>query len=420
MKRYLDINGLTHLIGKIKTLLAGKAPTSHASSATTYGVSSASNYGHAKASATTPKANGTASAGSETSSFARGDHVHPLQTTVSGNAGTATKLATARTIRTNLGSTSTASFDGSANVTPGVTGTLSIANGGTGATTAAGALTNLGLTATAAELNFMDGVTSNVQTQLNGKAASSHGTHVTYSTAAPKAAGTAAAGTAATVSRSDHVHPLQTSVSGNAGTATKLATARTISLTGDVTGSGSFDGSANLSISASRRKCVVGQTSSTTTNPYYKFASIQVTVANEDREIVFKVSTGYAKTEASGILRAHVRTGATNTVSAVHLYWEYANQGIDPSKFIIAHSTGASPTIELWVCIDSAWMMYHFDVLQEHNRTDAVNRWTLYNTRGAGSQSAVTSGYTQVQSTCLTINNPVTTITNTEIDAAFA
>ena len=40
------------------------------------------------------------------------------------------------------------------------------------------------------------------------------------------------------------------STSGNATTATKLATARTISLTGDVTGSVSFDGSANASISS--------------------------------------------------------------------------------------------------------------------------------------------------------------------------
>ena len=41
-----------------------------------------------------------------------------------------------------------------------------------------------------------------------------------------------------------------TSVSGNAGTATKLQNARTIALTGDVTGSATFDGSADVSIAA--------------------------------------------------------------------------------------------------------------------------------------------------------------------------
>lgn len=61
------------------------------------------------ASNTTPKVAGTAAVGSETS-FARGDHVHPAQTSVTGNAGTATKLATARTING-------VSFDGSANIT---------------------------------------------------------------------------------------------------------------------------------------------------------------------------------------------------------------------------------------------------------------------------------------------------------------
>lgn len=43
---------------------------------------------------------------------------------------------------------------------------------------------------------------------------------------------------------------LDANLIGNAATATKLATARAISLTGDVTGSGSFDGSGNLSITA--------------------------------------------------------------------------------------------------------------------------------------------------------------------------
>lgn len=61
-----------------------------------------------------------------------------------GNANTATKLETARTITANLTSSTAGSFDGSENITVGVTGTLPIANGGTGATTAAAARTALG------------------------------------------------------------------------------------------------------------------------------------------------------------------------------------------------------------------------------------------------------------------------------------
>jgi hypothetical protein len=49
--------------------------------------------------------------------------------------GSAATLTTARTIQTNLGSTTAASFNGSDNITPGVTGTLGVANGGTGQTT---------------------------------------------------------------------------------------------------------------------------------------------------------------------------------------------------------------------------------------------------------------------------------------------
>ncbi len=59
----------------------------------------------------------------------------------------AAKLATARTIKVNLASTSAASFNGTANVTPGVSGVLPITYGGTGASTAANALSKLGAAA---------------------------------------------------------------------------------------------------------------------------------------------------------------------------------------------------------------------------------------------------------------------------------
>lgn len=87
------------VIGRVQIKDSSKAPINHASSNTSYGVSSASNYGHAKASTTAPKANGTASVGSETSSFARGDHVHPLQTSVA-NATKATQDSAGQQINT--------------------------------------------------------------------------------------------------------------------------------------------------------------------------------------------------------------------------------------------------------------------------------------------------------------------------------
>ena len=104
-----------------------------------------------------------------------------------------------------------------------------------------------GITATTAELNYVDGVTSNIQTQLNAKAALASPTL----TGTPKAP-TASAGTnttqIATTAFVTTALSNKTSVSGNAGTATKLKNARTITLDGDVSGSVSFDGSDNVTI----------------------------------------------------------------------------------------------------------------------------------------------------------------------------
>lgn len=60
-----------------------------------------------------------------------------------------------------------------------------------------------------------------INSALSGKANSSHGTHVTYSTTAPVMDGTASVGTATTVARSDHRHPTDTS---RASTSSVLST----------------------------------------------------------------------------------------------------------------------------------------------------------------------------------------------------
>lgn len=73
---------------------------------------------------------------------------------------------------------------------------------------------------------------------------------ISPATVAPLIAGTAAVGTSTKYAREDHRHPAQTTVSGNAGTATKLATPRVIAIAGAVSGSATFNGSSNVSINS--------------------------------------------------------------------------------------------------------------------------------------------------------------------------
>ena len=81
-----------------------------------------------------------------------------------------------------------------------------------------------------------------------------------------------------------HASTFYGNLSGNADTATKLSAARTISLTGSVTGSGSFDGSGNLSIA-------------TTTNHSHSYLTSRGNVAAE---------TGASRPAQSGLSMSNV------------------------------------------------------------------------------------------------------------------
>ena len=172
---------------------------------------------------TTPVVAGTAKIGTS-EDFARADHVHPAQTSVSGNAGTATKLASKVSIGLS-GVTATAQdFDGSDDIIIPITAVP------------ASIVTGLATVATSGKYS-----------DLSGKP-----TIPAAGTATPKVAGTAAVGSSTAFARADHVHPAQTSVTGNAGSATKLATARTISIEGAVVSdSKSFDGTDDVTLTIS-------------------------------------------------------------------------------------------------------------------------------------------------------------------------
>ena len=167
---------------------------------------------------------------------------------VTGNASSATALATGRTIgMTGDVVWTSASFDGTGNVTGTATiqpNSVTLGTDTTGNYVAAGATSGTGISGSVSSEGGTFTVTSN---------ATSANTASTI--VARDGSGNFTAGT------------ITGALSGNASTATTLATGRTISLTGDVAGtSGSFDGSGNVSIAATIQANSVALGTDTTGN----------------------------------------------------------------------------------------------------------------------------------------------------------
>lgn len=149
----------------------------------------------------------------------------------------ADKLSTARTIQTDLASTSSASFDGTANITPGVTGTLPVGNGGTGATTPPGA-----------QFNLIDKATTELGPMMDAY-------RIAIMSSEPSATNSVIAGYRTGLTMWNYMKGKMSSdtgvnISGNAATATsagKLSTGRELAVgLSNTSTTTTFDGSANV------------------------------------------------------------------------------------------------------------------------------------------------------------------------------
>ena len=143
-------------------------------------------------------------------------------------------------------------------------------------------------------------------------------------------------------------------VSGNAATATKLATARTISLSGDVAGSASFDGSQNITITTTaaqkRETALIGSDDSGAVGWYKVMEQTMSGYANS----VFTFAVSGSGSSYFGILTLNMRSDRT-VVTCKRFQW-LSRIGFDPNHFII-------------VIDGMKWTLYHYYTINQYYRT---------------------------------------------------
>ena len=197
-------------------------------------------------------------------------------------------------------------------------------------------------------------------------------------------------------------------LNGNATTASSWATARTLTLSGQLTGSVSVKGDANMTLSGYlKRSFLVDDTSDFASYAWHKFAEITVTGTHEDRSITFIVSKTWGAVPGfSGILTAHIRTGSTKVYEDSQFQWNLAGTSINPEDFVLVYTNTANTSckVELWYKQTTRYDGWIFTVLKEHNRLGIENAWTVYSASGHGS-ATYTAGTDAIASTIADIKN---------------
>lgn len=157
------------------------------------------------------------------------------------------------------------------------------------------------------------------------------------------------------------------------------------------------------------RRCLVGQSTSTADNPWYKVATYETSSTNIDTHISFYVYQ--TKTDdVNGILNIRLRTNNRPIkFQSPSITWSNA-VNIDPNDFVLAYPPSETTPCkaELWAKMSTAWNAWVFTVIQESSRTavgSVASNWKLINKFSAGDQAEITPGYTQKVSTLSKIKN---------------
>lgn len=137
-----------------------------------------------------------------------------------------------------------------------------------------------------------------------------------------------------------HTHASYLGVNANAVSASKLLTARTISLTGDVTGSVSFDGAGNVSMN-----CTVGNYTHNHNTLYYTTTQVNSLLTNKSNTDHIHDDRYYGETEISILLSSKSNTN--------HVHDDLYLTEAETIALIATHSSNASIHVPIYVQADA-------------------------------------------------------------------
>lgn len=175
-----------------------------------------------------------------------------------------------------------------------------------------------------------------------------------------------------------HANSFIGSLSGNASTASKWQTARTVTMNGFADCSFSIDGSSNVSFDYKPYNFYLS-VNNKNNYPWHRIAKIgPITAFYQDKEVTLLLSQGYDGGKW-GIVRITLRTNSTGTVSTAHVEWLNRRSFNRTDVKIGLYNASGETYADVFLWTNGAYSSVTGLVLTQGGRGTLGRTWTLVN-----------------------------------------
>jgi len=204
---------------------------------------------------------------------------------------------------------------------------------------------------------------------------------------------------------------INVNTSGNAATATKLATARAIALTGDVTGTANFDGSASAGISATLANTAVTPASygSASAVPTLTVDSKGRLTAASNTTIAIAQSAVTNLTTDLGLKANLASPALSGTPTAPTAAANTNTTQIATTAFVVGQAGTANPLVNGAVAVGTSLLYSRQDHVHPTDTTRAALNSPTFTGTPAAPTAAVDTNTTQIATTAFVVNQASST-----------